>query len=97
MSFDLVIKNDNLTVYCSNELSEFANNFINYYNDHIEIIKDKLGIERNIKLIVALTNKEEETNFVYGKSDFSGFLMIQEHLHILIWVVKKVLTTCIKD
>ena len=73
MDFDKVIKNGNLIVYCSNALEEFSNEFVKYYNEHIEKIKSKLCINEDVKLIVALTDDEKLAGFVYGKSDFSGY------------------------
>lgn len=73
MDFDLKIKNNNLTIYCSNGLEKFSNEFINYYNEKIEKIKEELSIFQETKIIVALTDDEEKAGFVYGKSSFSGF------------------------
>ncbi len=73
MDFDLCIKNDNLKIYCSSSLKDFSNEFIEYYNQNIEHIKKELSIDEDIKLIVALTDNLDQANFVYGKSDFSGF------------------------
>ena len=73
MDFDLKIKNNNLTIYCSNRLENFSNEFINYYNENIEKIKEELSIYQETKIIVALTDDEEKAGFVYGKSSFSGF------------------------
>lgn len=73
MDFDLKIKNNNLTIYCSNRLENFSNEFINYYNENIEKIKEELSIYQETKIIVALTDAEEKAGFVYGKSSFSGF------------------------
>lgn len=73
MNFDLNIEYGDLTIYCSKELENFSNDFIDYYNKHINIIKTNLGIKKNIKLIVALTDDVSQAYFVYGVSDFSGF------------------------
>ncbi len=73
MDFDLKIKNNNLTIYCSNRLENFSNEFINYYNENIEKIKEELSIYQETKIIVALTDDEEKAGFVYEKSSFSGF------------------------
>ena len=73
IDFDLKIKNNNLTIYCSNGLENFSNEFINYYNENIEKIKKELSIFQETKIIVALTDDEEKAGFVYGKSSFSGF------------------------
>ena len=73
MDFDKVIKNGNLTIYCSNSLEDFSNEFIKYYNEHIKKIKSKLCINEDVSLIVALTDDEKLAGFVYGKSDFSGY------------------------
>ncbi|MBQ6477129.1 MAG: collagenase [Bacilli bacterium] len=73
MDFDLKIKNNNLTIYCSNGLENFSNEFINYYNENIEKIKEELSIDQDTKIIVALTDDEAQAGFVYGKSSFSGF------------------------
>lgn len=73
MDFDLKISNDDITVYCSNGLKLFSDEFINFYNKNIELIKQKLMIEKKTPIIVALIDNEKDANFVYGKSDFSGF------------------------
>lgn len=73
MDFDLCIKNVDLTIYCSNGLKEFVYEFIEYYNNHIDDIKNKLGINKAVKLIVALTDDVKDAGFVYEVSDFSGF------------------------
>lgn len=73
MDFDLSIKNNDLTILCSNGLNLFANDFINYYDKNIERIKKELSIVGDTKLELALTDDEEKAGFVYGKSSFSGF------------------------
>ena len=73
MAFDLKIKNNNLTIFCSKSLETFSNEFINYYNENIGRIKEELSIMQEIKIIVSLTDDEEKAGFVYGKSSFSGF------------------------
>lgn len=73
MNFDKKIVRDNLLIYCSNGLFDFSNEFIIYYNDNIDGIREKLGINNNDKLIVALTDDEKNGGFVYGKSSFAGF------------------------
>lgn len=73
MNFDISIKNNDLTVFCSKNLEEFSNQFIIYYNQNIEYIKKELSIDKMVKLIVALTDDEKQAGFVYGKSSFSGF------------------------
>lgn len=73
MNFDISIKNNDLTVFCSKNLEEFSNEFISYYNQNIEYIKKELSIDKTVKLIVALTDDEKKAGFVYGKSSFSGF------------------------
>lgn len=73
MNFDISIKKNDLTVYCSNSLENFSNEFINHYNKNIGYIKNNLAIDKNITLIVALTDDEKQAGFVYGKSSFSGF------------------------
>lgn len=73
VNFDLKIQNDELTVLCSSELENFSNEFIKYYDENIERIKEDLSINQKIKLIVALTDDEEKAGFVYGKTSFSGF------------------------
>lgn len=73
MNFDLKIKNNNLTIFCSNGLESFSNEFINYFNENIGKIKEELSIDQDIKIIVALTDDEAQAGFVYGKSSFSGF------------------------
>lgn len=73
MNFDLRIKNNDLTILCSNGLNLFANDFINYYDKNIERIKKELSIVGDTKLELALTDDEEKAGFVYGKSSFSGF------------------------
>ena len=73
MDFDLSIKNNDLTIFCSKSLENFLNEFINYYNENIERVKEELSISQKPKIIVALTDDEEKAGFVYGKSSFSGF------------------------
>ena len=73
MNFDLRIKNNDLTILCSNGLNLFANDFINYYEKNIEKIKKELSIVGDTKLELALTDDQEKAGFVYGKSSFSGF------------------------
>ena len=73
MNFDLKIKNNNLTIFCSNGLESFSNEFINYFNENIGKIKEELSIDQDTKIIVALTDDEAQAGFVYGKSSFSGF------------------------
>ncbi|MBQ1496308.1 MAG: collagenase [Bacilli bacterium] len=73
MNFDLSIKNNDLTIFCSKSLENFLNEFINYYNENIERVKEELSISQKPKIIVALTDDEEKAGFVYGKSSFSGF------------------------
>ena len=73
MNFDISIKNNDLTVFCSKNLEEFSNEFISYYNQNIEYIKKELSIDKTVKLIVALTDDEKKAGLVYGKSSFSGF------------------------
>ena len=73
MDFDLSIKNNDLTIFCSKSLENFSNEFINYYNENIERVKEELSISQKPKIIVALTDDEEKAGFVYGKSSFSGF------------------------
>ena len=73
MKFDMSIKNQDLTIYSSKNLGDFSNEFIIYYNENIERIKNVLLVKGNIKQIVAITDDESNANFVYGKSSFSGF------------------------
>ena len=73
MDFDLSIENNDLTIFCSKSLENFSNEFINYYNENIERVKEELFISQKTKIIVALTDDEEKAGFVYGKSSFSGF------------------------
>lgn len=73
MDFDKKIKDKNLIIYCSNNLEDFAYEFKEYYYKNIKNIKESLDITEEIKIIVALTDKIGEANFVYGKSSFSGF------------------------
>lgn len=73
MNFDLSIKNNDLTIFCSNSLNLFANEFINYYEENIERIKKELLIIEETKLELTLTDDQEKVGFVYGKSSFSGF------------------------
>lgn len=73
MDFDLKIKNNDLTILCSNELENFSHEFIKFYDKNINNIKESLSIIEKTKLIVALTDDEKQAGFVYGKSSFSGF------------------------
>lgn len=56
MNFDRKINTDDILIYCSNGLQEFANEFINYYSDNIDNIKKIFNISNNKKLIVALVD-----------------------------------------
>ena len=73
MNYDLSIKAKNLTVYCSKSLQEFSKEFVDYYSKSIDGIKNNLGVNDDIKLVVFLTDNIKYANFVYGYSDFSGF------------------------
>lgn len=73
MNFDLKIKNNDITIFCSNGLESFSNEFINYFNENIGKIKEELSKEQDTKIVVALTDDETQAGFVYGKSSFSGF------------------------
>lgn len=73
VNFDLKIKNNDITIFCSNGLESFSNEFINYFNENIGKIKEELSIDKDTKIIVALTDDETQAGFVYGKSSFSGF------------------------
>lgn len=70
---DLKIKNNNLTILCSNGLKKFSNEFINYYDENINKVREKLSIDEETKMIVVLTDDIEKAGFVYGNSSFSGF------------------------
>ena len=54
MDFDLKIKKNDLTIFCSNGLENFSNEFINYFNENIDEIKEELSINKETKIIVAL-------------------------------------------
>lgn len=73
MNFDLKIKNNDLTIFCSAGLENFSNEFVNYFNENIGKIKEELSVDQDTKIIVALTDDEAQAGFVYGKSSFSGF------------------------
>ena len=73
VNFDLKIKNNNLTIFCSTGLENFSNEFINYFNENIGKIKEELSIDQDTKIMLALTDNEEQAGFVYGKSSFFGF------------------------
>ena len=73
MDFDLSIKNNDLTIFCSKSLETFSNEFIDYYNENIERVKEELFISQKTKIIIDITDKKEKAGFVYGKSSFSGF------------------------
>lgn len=73
MDFDLKIKKNDLTIFCSNGLENFSNEFINYFNENIDEIKEELSIKKDTKIIVAITDDEEQAGFVYGKSSFHGY------------------------
>lgn len=73
MDFDLKLIDGYLTIYCSKNLEEFSKDFIEYFNNNIDNIKNKLNIKENINLVVALTDDKKQAGFVYGESDFSGF------------------------
>lgn len=73
MYFDLSIKNDDLTINCTKGLESFSNEFIDYYNNNINKVKEELSIFNETKIVIFLTDDEEKAGFVYGKSAFSGF------------------------
>ena len=73
MNFDVCIQNNDLIIYCSASLEKFSKEFINYYNDHIRCIKRALLLDTNENMILALTDDDKQVNFIYSKSDFSGF------------------------
>ena len=66
MDFDLKIKKNDLTIFCSTGLENFSNEFINYFNENIDEIKEELSINKDTKIIVAITDDEEQAGFVYG-------------------------------
>ena len=72
MDYDFSIENSGLTIFGSKSLENFSNEFITYYNENIELIKEKLALNKKINLVVALTDDDNLANFVYGKSVFSG-------------------------
>lgn len=53
MDFDLKLIDGYLTIYCSKNLEEFSKDFIEYFNNNIDNIKNKLNIKENINLVVA--------------------------------------------
>ena len=65
MNFDLKIKNNNLTIFCSTGLENFSNEFINHFNENIGKIKEELSIDQDTKIMLALTDNEEQAGFVY--------------------------------
>lgn len=73
MDYDFSVENNDIKIICSGELENFIIEFIEYYNENINHIKQKLLIDKNVQLLVALTDNEKLANFVYGKSGFSGF------------------------
>ena len=73
MDISIKTKNSYLTIHCSKNLEDFSNEFINYYKEHIDRIKEELMVTKQTRLIVMLTDDIEKAGFVYGKSSFSGF------------------------
>lgn len=73
MGISIKTKNSYLTIHCSKNLEDFSNEFINYYKEHIDRIKEELMVTKQTRLIVMLTDDIEKAGFVYGKSSFSGF------------------------
>ena len=73
MDFEVEKESKNIKIYCSKELEEFADTFLEYCKKDIVRVKDFFGLTQDIPLIIALFDDEKEIDFVYGKSDFSGF------------------------
>jgi hypothetical protein len=73
MKLDVELNSNNLKIYCSKALTSFSQEFIKYYNKDISRIEVFLGIKDSKNLLVALTDKVEDTTFIYGLTDFSGF------------------------
>lgn len=73
MDFDLKIEKEDIKIYCSKKLEKFSKEFIEYYKKDILRVKKLLKIKEEVNLIVALSDNIKDVNFVYGKSDFSGF------------------------
>lgn len=73
MNLDYKIKDNDLTIFCTDNLKEFAQDFKLYFDDNIEKIKDFFDINEKIELLVALTDKKEDVGFIYGESSFCGF------------------------
>lgn len=73
VDFDLKIEENDIKIYCSKNLEDFCREFIEYYKKDILRVKKELGINKKTNFIVALVDNNEEVNFVYGQSDFSGY------------------------
>ena len=72
MDCDLIIKNNHLTIYCSKGLECFSNEFVKYYDENIDRIKEELSVSQETKIIITLTDEEKNARFVYNKSLFHG-------------------------
>jgi len=73
MEFELKLNDEYMTILCPKSLEDFSKEFINISKEKIDRIKSLFHITEQTQLIVALTDNEELANFMYGKSDFSGF------------------------
>lgn len=73
MDFEVEKESKNIKIYCSKELEEFADTYLEYCKKDIVRVKDFFGLTQEIPLTIALLDNPNNGNFVYGKSDFSGF------------------------
>ena len=60
-----------MIIFYSNGLTEFVNDFINYYDNNIQSIMKNLNIKDEI--IIALTNDKKIANVIYEDTWFSFF------------------------
>lgn len=73
MNFDNKLKKDNMIIFYSNGLTEFVNDFIDYYDNNIQSIMKNLKINIKDEIIIALTNDKKIANVIYEDTGFSGF------------------------
>ena len=62
-----------MIIFYSNGLTEFVNDFINYYDNNIQSIMKNLKINIKDEIIIALTNDKKIANVIYEDTGFSGF------------------------
>lgn len=67
------ITSSNINIYCLRGLEKFSNDFINYCNNNIGYILEKLGIIKYEKIIININYMKNNNDNIYGGTNFSGF------------------------